>query len=236
MISALACMGGRSEKELMLSTLRDLAARLSEDEWRIEGCETAGEADRFLQSAPLVDLACCSVSDAETLAWVERFRKAYRDSRLMLIADARISPVRYLRPQIMASSLLLRPYSRKQLSEVTEDFIRACLEAGEDESKCLVIRDRDGKLLVPYSKIYYLEAREKKIFVRLLREEYALYETLENIRQALPGYFARTHRSFIVNTRMIERVRVSEHLVSLRDGLAAPLSRGFRGELKEFGL
>lgn len=236
MISVLACMEGRSEKEQLVSVIRELAARLSEDEWRVNACENTEETDRLIQSEPLVDLACCNVSKSGALAWTERFRKAYKHARLMLIADACTSPVQYLRPQIMASSLLLKPYSSKQLAAVLEDFIRAYLEDNEDEEKCLAVKSRDGKILIPYSKIYYLEAREKKIFVRLLREEYALYDTLENIRQDLPGYFIRTHRSFLVNGKMIERVRLSEHMAALRDGFIVPVSRSCRGDLKELGL
>jgi len=229
-------MEGQAEKEQLVSAIRDLAARLSEDEWLVNAYENAEEADQFLQSGHLVDLACCNVSKPGVLAWTERFRKAYKYARLMLIADACTSPVQYLRPQIMASSLLLKPYSPEQLATVLENFIRAYLEDSEAESKCLVVKSREGKLLIPYSKIYYLEAREKKIFVRLLREEYALYDTLENIRQNLPSHFVRTHRSFLANGRMIERVRLSEHIVVLRDGFVVPLSRSYRGELKELGL
>lgn len=233
MISVLAYAGEHAEKDLMVSTMRRLAARLTEERWQISACETVGEADRLLASGPLLDLICCNVSREETLRWLEHCRESYREAKLMIIADERMSPKQYLRPRIMASSLLLRPYQPEQMTAVMEEFIRAYLEEGADESRSIVIKSPEGRVVIPFGRIYYLEAREKKVFVRLLREEYTFYDTLERIGRELPDCFRRTHRSFIVNSRMIEKIRPSEHLILLRDGFTVPLSRSYRTALKE---
>lgn len=234
MISVLTRAADRQEEKRVVGTLKTLAAKLTEEEWNIFACGNEQDVERLPEDYPLIDLACCDVTQEDDLEWTEHFRRLYRESRLMLIADAHISPVRYLRPQIMASSLLLRPYSPRQLAEVAEEFIRAYLVEEQDEDKCLIIKSRDGQLVIPYGQIYYLEAREKKIFVRVRREEYALYDTLENLDRALPAYFVRTHRSFLVNSRMIKTIRLSDHLVLLQDGFSVPLSRGYRAGLKEW--
>lgn len=235
MISALTHTGNRRERENVMSVLKMLAAKLTEDEWNIFACGNEQEADRLLEDCPPIDLACCDVTEENALEWTEHFRSLYRASKLMLIADARVSPVRYLRPQIMASSLLLRPYNSRQLAEVMEEFILAYLAEEENVDKRLVIKGREGRLVIPYGQIYYLEAREKKIFIRLRREEYTLYDTLDNLSRELSESFVRTHRSFLVNNRMIEKIRLSDHIVILRDGFVVPLSRGYRAGVKELG-
>jgi len=234
MIFALLCAGGKDEKAQLYAGLRKLAAKLTEDEWSIHAYDALPELEQYLAGRPLVDLACCNVVQDDGLEWVKRFRREYREARVMLVASEGMSPTRYLCPQVMASALLLQPYTAKQLLEALEEFLRAYLEEQPDRSKSFVISKREGKLVIPYDSIYYLEAREKKVFLRLCREEYAVYDTLENLRQCLPDYFVRTHRSFVVNSRKLERLCLSEHLVQLQDGFSVPLSRGCSAGLKEF--
>lgn len=236
MISTLLYAGEEQEKAQLYAGLRKLAAKLTEDEWDIRSYDTFTfqELEQYLKARPLVDLACCNVVRDDALEWLKGFRREYRDTRVMLVASEQMSPTRYLCPQIMASALLLKPYSRKQLLEVLEEFLQAYLEEAPDPAKSFVISKREGKLVIPYDNIYYLEAREKKVFLRLSREEYAVYDTLENLRQSLPDYFVRTHRSFVVNGRKLERLCLSEHLVQLQDGFSVPLSRGCSAGLKEF--
>lgn len=232
MIFALLCAGGKDEKAQMYAGLRKLAAKLTEDEWDIHVYDTLADMERYLGSRPLVNLACCNVVREGALDWVKKFRREYREAQIMLVASEQMSPTRYLCPQVMASALLLEPYSQKQMLAALEEFLRACLEELPDQAKSFVISKREGKLFIPYDSVYYLEAREKKVFLRLLREEHAVYDTLENLRQSFPDYFVRTHRSFIVNSRKLQRVCLSEHLVQLQDGFSVPLSRGCTAEVR----
>ena len=98
----------------------------------------------------------------------------------------------------------------------------------------MVIEDREGKISVPYSKIYYLEVREKKIFVRLKDKEYSKYGTLENVLKELSDDFIRCHRSFAVNKHYIDRVKLSENAIYLEHNIMVPLSRSYKAELKEY--
>jgi len=234
MISTLLCAEEKQEKAQIYAGVRKLAAKLTEDEWSIHAYDALPELERYLENHPLVDLACCNVVKDDALEWLKRFRREYRETRVMLVASERMSPTRYLCPQIMASALLLKPYSQEQLLEVLEEFLRAWLEEQPDQTKSFVISKREGKLVIPYDNIYYLEAREKKVFLRLSREEHAVYDTLENISRSLPDYFVRTHRSFVINSRKLEKLCLSDHLVQLQDGFSVPLSRGCSAGLKEF--
>lgn len=234
MIITLGYIGEKKEREALRTAFRDLAAKLTDRDWNIQIFSHTGEADAYLAGEPLVNLACCDATEQGALEWVGRLRKMYRECRILLVADSKVSPLQYLRPQIMASSLLLKPYSSKELYLVLEEFIRAYLEETPDESKSLIIKTREGRVVIPYERIYYLEVREKKVYVRLLKEEYAFYATLEGLLDILPEQFVRSHRGFIINKKRIQQVRLSDNLVILQDGFQIPLSRSYKAEIKEF--
>lgn len=220
-----------AERRDLAAAFQEMAARLTEDEWDIR---TLGVQQKGLPEGALLDLICCDVTDRGALEWVRDMRASYRDTMLMLVADGQMSPQQYLRPQIMASSLLLKPYLRRQMLQVVEEFVGCWNDKAPDEDTSLIIKSEQGRVVIPHSRIYYLEAREKKVFVRLLREEYAFYGTLGRLEDELPDYFVKTHRSYVVNGRMIERIRPSDNLITLRDGFVIPLSRSCRANMKGF--
>jgi len=228
------CVKDGAERETLRTAIRETAARLSEDEWSIRSFASAAEAEAANGSDGVPALICCDAAGKDALEGVRRLRKRWRESRILLLADRTVSPLEYLRPQIMASSLLLRPYKNEELRQVAEEFLRTYLDETPDETRCLVIKTREGRSVLPYDSIYYLEAREKKVFVRLNREEYSLYGTLDGLLQTLPEQFLRTHRSFAVNKRFIRQVRLSDGIITLQDGFDIPLSRRYRAEIKEF--
>ena len=90
---------------------------------------------------------------------------------------------------------------------------------------------REGKTFIPYSQIFYFEAREKKVFLRTLYKEYGFYSTIEELAKGLPDYFLRSHRSFIVNRNTVENMKGNE--VFLRQGFTIPLSRSYKSDFVE---
>ena len=188
----------------------------------------------FLKDRPLLDLACYDVSPKGSIDDLERIRRDYQKMRLLLIADASMSPMEYIRPTILASSLLLRPISpeqaREQLMELVEQFQDQAFH-GQEES--LVIETREGRTYVPLAQIYYFEAREKRVYVRLKKQEMAFYETMEHLEERLPDYFVRCHRSFIVSRQRIRKVMLSKSLIELEQGMQIPLSRSYKPAFKE---
>ena len=235
MISTVIYTEKQEETRQIRDVVRDLAAHLTEEQWNFHLFENLREMDAYVALAPLIDLGCCRIETEQTIQWLEDFRQKYRDAALMLIADVKISPMKYLKPGIRASSLLQSPYSRQQLEQVLEEFIGAWAEEQHKEEETLLISDREGRTAIPYSQIYYIEARNKKIYIRTLHEEYGYYDTLDKLSEMLPEYFMRTHRSYIVNRKKITRVKLSGNVVELRDGIEVPLSRSFKSDFKGYG-
>lgn len=234
MISMMVYDSRGEEREMMQHTIRQAAARLTEEKLELACFERLEQMNVFLKGSPLLDMACYDVSAKGSIDFLERLRRQYKETLLLLIAEPSMSPMEYIRPTILASSLLLRPITEDRLmdnlSELWEQYQEK--DSGEEEES-LVIETREGKTFVPFSKIFYFEAREKKIYLRLKKQELTFYDTLEHLAERLPASFVRCHRSFIVSRSRIRRVMLSKNLIVLEQGMEIPLSRSYKPAFKE---
>ena len=235
MISMLIYDRINKELQKLNEAVRSQAAHLSDEYWNILLARTAGEAAACVEETSILDSACMDITGEGGLTCVEELRKRYREMFLLIIADTGISPMSYVRPGIMASSLLLRPFDDKEADRVIKEFLEAYLERFGADSGSFVIESKEGKLYIPYDKIYYFEAREKKLYIQTDREEYGFYGTIDRLEDELPQHFMRCHRSFIVNTRKIEKVMLSQNIIYLTEGRDVPLSRSYKAAVKELG-
>lgn len=224
------------EGKVLKEIVRDVIAHLTEEEMRLFCVKLASEVNSVLEREPLLDCAFVDVSDDMDIELLRRIRNSFAQSELLLVADMEISPMKYLAPDIRAASLLLRPFNKEQCERTVREFFHTVLAKREkpDEKKVLLVKNRSGKIAIPFQKIYYIEARERKIFVRLRNMEYCEYETLDHIMSLLPERFLQCHRSFVFNTEHLQNVKLSEGMVYLEHGLMIPVSRSYRKSVKEF--
>lgn len=211
------------------------AAHLSDEYWNILIAQTFKEALEQEEKTNILNTACMDITGEEGIAYVEKMRKKYKEMFLLLIADTSISPMSYVKPGIMASSLLLRPCEEKEIDRVMREFLEAYLERFETGEKSFVVESKTGKIHIPFDKIYYFEAREKKLYIQTDREEYGFYGTMDKLEEELPPHFMRCHRSFIVNIRKIEKILFSQNIIYLSEDRDVPLSRSYKAALKELG-
>ena len=156
----------------------------------------------------------------------------------MLLADTSISPMSYMKPSIKATSLLLRPSSDENMQEVLKEFLIDFVEKheGNDPEHVFKIETKREVQYIPYDKIFYFEARKRKLYVRTLSEEYPFIDTVDHLEEILGEQFIRCHRSFIVNTRKIVGISLSDQLINLTNELAVPLSRGYKSNVNKIML
>lgn len=162
-------------------------------------------------------------------------RSTNKDMSILLIVDLSLSPATYIIPSIMAASLLIRPFDRAAVKNVLDTVLKDYCEyfEQEDGGKSFVVETREGKRLVPYSGIVYFESRNKKIFLGTDNEEYSFYGTLDNLEETLDDRFIRCHRSFIAAKKRISKIVLSKNIVVLDNGCEIPLSRSYKGKVKE---
>lgn len=237
MIRIVTIDGEKEEIPMLRNAIRENAAKLTDDEWNLRFFPSTEESEKYIKSEPLIDFGCYDVALDGGMKYLLSFRKRYEGMSLMLIADAMTSPVEYLKPGIKPDSLLLRPLRQEVLMEVMEAFISDGISknANKGNVQVFTVESREGKLYVPYDKIYYFEAREKKIFIKTMSEEYGFYSTIETLVSSLPDGFVRCHRSYIVNKRYIRKILGTQNMINLINGFMVPVSRTYRYIMKELG-
>lgn len=240
MISSLIYSLTEQEINELMGVIKDIAADTTDEKWDISKFLSVEQVDSFLNENPLLDMAFYNVTKEDEQKQLKKIRKEYDGTRIMVLSDNKTSPMQYMQPSIKAQSLLLRPYSKeiakRTILEFVKEYLESIYEGNSKENKALVVDSREGKISIPYNKIFYIEALDKKIFISTGVEEYGFYSTLDKIEEELPDNFKRCHRSFIVNTDKIVKIAVSKGTIGLIDGYEVPLSRSYKPKMKEVTL
>jgi len=219
----------------------------------IASCADARDAQRVLREQPadviFVDVAMPELDGFGLLESLEPedvppaivFVTAY-DQHALRAFDAR------------ALDYVLKPFSLDRLRlavERADQRVREAralveqLDAAESKPETggaapyltrLVIRERNGSIVVPTAEIDWIEADTYYVRLhlatgksRLMRERMAVLEARLD-----PSVFFRTHRSAIVRLERVRSVKTLsryEHLVMLASGARVPLSRERRARL-----
>ena len=236
MVSVLAYSQIAQDVNELSSTAREVIAQISEDYWEIKQIFNLEELRLYLSEKPLVHLIIYDICDKFSLEFLLEIRKVYYQARIMILADASVSPMEYIKPGLQASSLLLKPWTRQQVYSVLYDFFGEYIEFSEREKSdghdSYVIETRESTINIPFNQIYFFEAREKKIYVCTGKEDYGFYTTIDKLTEELPDNFIRCHRGFIVNSKKIKKIALSQNIIYLSDGFDVPLSRSYKAALK----
>lgn len=236
MISFIICNHIPAELKEMEECSHYLAGQLCDEEWRFYLFGDSHQLDDFLKRKPIFDIVCMDLAIPGAIGNIENLRRLNPHAYIILVATADISPTTYLRPGIMAGSLLLRDFTGEQLRDVFEEAFRTYLkkfESDENKEEIYLVNSREGRQMIPYSQIYYFEARDKKIAVGCAASEVICYDTIVGLEKKLPDYFVRCHRSFIINFRKIVKLILARNTVLLEDNISIPVSRSYKTSLKE---
>ncbi len=239
MITMLVYDRKRQDLERLKVLSRSIFAVLSEEKLQLHCFSEADAVREYLRGAPLLHLACVRITEhgkQEETDLLRYMRSLYAQTDFLLTADDTISPMEYLTPDIRAASLLLHPYEQEQQKQVIKAFLRDFLEKRgcPEEKTVLVIEGRGGKTAIPFQQIYFIEVRERKVFIRLKTKEYSQYGSMDSILKKLPDTFLRCHRSFAFNTQHLDTVKLSENAIYLEHGMMVPLSRSYKSIIKEY--
>lgn len=224
------------EIQAVYHTAKDLAARLTEEKWMFHCLETEKTAEEFVKSVPELDFICMDITAAGSISMAQALRKRNQRAYMILIASPQLSPAVYMKPSIMAGSLLLRPLNEGQVTEVMTEAFREFTRRFENsnQKEQFIIDNREGKWLIDYQQINYFESREKKIFLNTDTREIPFYDTLDHLEEQLPAEFLRCHRSFVINGKKLEKLLLGKNLAVLQGGWEIPISRSYKQALKEF--
>lgn len=217
------------------SSLRDIAAKRTDDTWETHGFTNLAGVREYLADEPVLDALNWDLTVPNSLDGLEEVRTGYKQAFLMLLADASTSPMEYIRPNIVPNSLLLKPYSPLELDTVLSEMVAYFEESAEDgRDYSFLIDTRESTRWIPYTKIYYLEARDKKLYIRTRTEEFGFYSSIDAVLAKLPPYFQRCHRSYIANMKKALEINSTDSVIEMGHGIRIPIARSCRKKIKEF--
>lgn len=233
MINSLLYMREKKEMEGLLQQQKEMAAKLTDEKWLFHEYQKLAELKEHIKEKPLIDMISYGLGEEMEISYLETMRKEYKQSALLLLADATLSPMTYLKPQIMASGLLLRPWTKEQAQNVIKGILENYFESQMQSEETFVVENKEGRTTIPIRQICYFEAREKKVFANTGKEEYGFNKTLDALEQELQMPFVRCHRSFIINSSKIQKIQYSQNLILLKDDIMVPLARSYKSIMKE---
>lgn len=232
MYSLLTCNKEDKENDDISRIFKTEIAYHTDEVLRIINCKTCEEVNKILEVCGNLDIVCYDITTDDGIHMVEKVRNQNKTAYIILIATPRISPLKYMKPSIMAASLLFRPMGESDIRDVADEAIHTFDH--ESSKQIYIVETEDGKDRVPYTDIIYFESREKKIFCCTRYREYGFYGTLDKLEQELPDNFKRCHRGYILNTSWIRKVALSENTIYLKEDYVIPVSRSYKSVMKEY--
>lgn len=199
-------------------------------------CAATLEALRPFAEEETLALLACDVTAEGVLTLLEQLRQGNPEMKLVLLADATVEPVKYIRPSILPSGLLWRPIQKEMAREVLDEVLSSLPKQdaafGAAEEGEFSVEVRGVVRVYRYREILFFEAREKRLYLHLKRKELPFSGTLEKLMETLPEQFVRVHKSIIVNRAHIRQIQFGQNLLVMEDGVTVPVSRSYKAQLK----
>ena len=127
------------------------------------------------------------------------------------------------------------PYDAQGIPFFKNGKIQGCVTAhypAMTQGKSVItVRTNDGWKPIPFKKVIYLEAKERKTYVFSEECSGTHKYTLQEFEYTLPKeYFIRSHRSYIVNVNYIKEIYPDTHstfILEMMDGTQIPVSQSY---------
>lgn len=227
----------RQEGALVRQVFGDLTNRDLSVDWLVRQIQTAASLPELVAEGLLPEISCVDIEGSEGVTAAERVRAAAHETLLLILTSPQVSPITYIRPNVMPSGVLLRPLQRSQLLEILPMLLREIHRAEEDAAfggESFTVSSHGTLHRIPMKDILYFEARNKKLYLVTAGREIEFYDTLDKLLSQLPADFLRCHKSFVVNRRKAEGLLLAESLILMEGGtVRIPISRSLKQTVKE---
>ncbi len=127
------------------------------------------------------------------------------------------------------SGLLYKPIDKAHLKNAIENVLK---QIDNEASSLLNINlVKSGTVVLDPAKIVFIESDKRIINIHLQGNEvYKSYMKLDEISNKLPNYFIACHKSYVINSFMIDKY--TSNLLTMKDGTQIPVSRSHKQGVK----
>ena len=204
-------------------------------EWAMEFCDKLEDFKLRIKDNPKLDMICYDIGSEKGISYGAYLRKCYEKAYLILMADVNISPMTYIRPDIIPEGLIVTPASDKDIVKVLWRVFESYIDKinNKNNNKAYIVNSRDNKVSIPYNDITYFEFRNKKVYLRYNNKEVGFYESMDKLEKELETDFIRTHRAYLINRDMIRKISLAESYIELKNDIVVPLSRTYKKNFRE---
>jgi two-component system LytT family response regulator len=148
-----------------------------------------------------------------------------------------------------AIDYLLKPFSKERFDKAlqrwsdqkntiqNQELLLETVGRSPQQSQRIVVKTGGKIQIIPVQDIDYLEAADDYVKIHTKKGVFLKNKTMTHFDQALDKqHFVRTHRSFIINVLLINRIDPSEkdnHIAVLQSGARIPVSKTGYAKLRE---
>ncbi|TGK91248.1 response regulator [Leptospira brenneri] len=126
-----------------------------------------------------------------------------------------------------------KPITKDRISKAIQKFQTNHLGI---KTKYLGIKQDNDLSLIATKDVLYVQSFDKRVKVFKKNGDMFVHnKSLDSILRILPAYFFRIHRSYVVNTKQIHKIKTSAggfYEVELINGMKLKMGRGYYKELK----
>lgn len=138
-----------------------------------------------------------------------------------------------------AQSIFVGPSKATPVAFLTKplqiEYLRNALKKVSDNSNrtesYIAVKTDSGSELIACSDILSVSGEGRKVIIETSAKNYHIYSTLKATVSRLPDYFVRCHRSYVINTRRIERID-GWNSVIMKNGSSYPIGRTYKASLR----
>lgn len=160
--------------------------------------------------------------------------KNYKLITILLLEDSE-SLNEFALPNLCPNSVLLVPVNPSIFLQTIEQCYEISSKwKNHSNVSGFQLKHYGESLNITYEDIYFFEGLGKKIALKTRSQEIQFYSTFEDLMHRLPPYFIRCHKGFVVNSRKIYSVQLSEMKLKLSDQSEIPFSRSYRDSVRKY--
>jgi DNA-binding LytR/AlgR family response regulator len=201
-------------------------------------CFNAMEVMNQLKQAPadllFLDINMPGLSGMELVKILPRRQKvilttAYSEHALESyeynVIDYLLKPIPYLR-------FLMAVEKAYQLTDTgNTNALLPGAEPDEIRNNDLFIKSDKQIIRISLHEIIYFEALREYIALHTATQKILMYRRMKDLLRRLPAYFIRIHNSYIVNTRLIEKIEGTQILIK---GIHLPVGISYKERFQQF--
>lgn len=127
-----------------------------------------------------------------------------------------------------------KPISKERIVFALDKYLN---NRNTPKTKYLGIKTETGLSLVSTKDVLYIQSFNKKVKLIKKNGDILIHnKSLEAIQRILPNHFKRIHRTFVINSKQLDKIQTSpggDYKAILKDGTTLKMSRSFYRAFKK---